>query len=190
MGVHTNKMPRTYISSAVAVLCRLGSGLPFLHRNHWFSNYRQVCPEKHALTCPAGVNSHLGQAAHRLRSRPMNAFVSCQTYFVDRNSRLANIFLMLHGMNIDLASKVDLACFRPSQLDLIKVRKSFITKCTFDLKYNDQFRVSDPQMVVNESHAFARSVAANRSTPSDMTYRESISKTAALAMAVTLAQEF
>ena len=61
---------------------------------------------------------------------------------VARNSRLANIILMMHGMNIDLASKVDLATFKPSQLDLIRMRRSTIIQCTFDIKQDFEFRTT------------------------------------------------
>ena len=51
-----------------------------------------------------------------------------------RNSRLCNLILMLHGMDIDFASKVEMECFPPSKMDLIHVRESSIGTVTFDVK--------------------------------------------------------
>lgn len=56
-----------------------------------------------------------------------------------RNSRLCNIILMLHGMDIDLVSKVEMESFPPSKLDLVSVHRSFMETVTFDIKSDGVF---------------------------------------------------
>ena len=46
-------------------------------------------------------------------------------------SRMWNVILMVHGMNIDFASQIQGQLFFPSQMDLVKVRKSFISAVSF-----------------------------------------------------------
>ena len=52
------------------------------------------------------------------------------------NSRLWNIMLMMHGMDIDISSKVaGVGSFLlPSTVDLIKVKNSFISVATFSTR--------------------------------------------------------
>ena len=50
------------------------------------------------------------------------------------NSRLSNLVLMFHGMDIDFASKVEMECFPPSKMDLIHVSESSIGDVSFDVK--------------------------------------------------------
>ncbi|CAB9500899.1 expressed unknown protein [Seminavis robusta] len=59
---------------------------------------------------------------------------------VASQSRLSNLLLMLHGMSLDFASKVNIACFPPSKVDMICMRRSFVANCTFDVRKNGEFR--------------------------------------------------
>lgn len=56
-----------------------------------------------------------------------------------RNSRAANVILMLHGMDVDFLSKVEMESFPPSKMDLVRVRRSFIGTVTFDVKSEGAF---------------------------------------------------
>ena len=56
-----------------------------------------------------------------------------------KNSRLSNLILKLHGMNIDFISSVEMESFPPSKMDLVRVRRSFIGKVTFDVKSDGIF---------------------------------------------------
>lgn len=55
------------------------------------------------------------------------------------NSRLWNIVLMMHGMDIDTHSKVVPQNFVPSNFDLISVRNSFVSTATFSTKENNHY---------------------------------------------------
>mgnify|MGYP003321384437 CR=1 FL=1 len=54
-------------------------------------------------------------------------------------SRLWNIYLMMHGMDIDFKSQVNSVSFCPSNLDLIKVRKSLLAVVQFDVKQGSKY---------------------------------------------------
>jgi hypothetical protein len=56
------------------------------------------------------------------------------------HSRLWNIILMMHGMDIDISSRVaGVGSFLPSKVDLIKVHNSFISVATFSTKSNTRY---------------------------------------------------
>jgi acyl-CoA synthetase (AMP-forming)/AMP-acid ligase II len=56
------------------------------------------------------------------------------------HSRLWNIILMMHGMDIDMSSRVaGVGSFLPSKVDLIKVKNSFISVATFTTKTNKEY---------------------------------------------------
>jgi len=50
------------------------------------------------------------------------------------HSRFCNIILKLHGMDIDLVSKVYLNSFPPSKMDFIHLSESFVAGASFDVK--------------------------------------------------------
>jgi hypothetical protein len=56
------------------------------------------------------------------------------------NSRMFNIILMMHGMEIDIASRVTwVESFAPSKVDLIKVKNSFFSAVTFSTKRDNHY---------------------------------------------------
>jgi hypothetical protein len=56
------------------------------------------------------------------------------------NSRMWNIILMMHGMEIDITSRIaGVGSFVPSKVDLIKVKNSFISVATFSTKKNNHY---------------------------------------------------
>ena len=56
-------------------------------------------------------------------------------YSVTSNSHVWNVILRMHGMDVDMGSQVFAHRFLPSQMDLIKVRSSFVSSgAIFDLK--------------------------------------------------------
>jgi hypothetical protein len=56
------------------------------------------------------------------------------------NSRMLNIILMMHGMEIDIASRVTwVESFAPSKVDLIKVKNSFFSAVTFSMKRDNHY---------------------------------------------------
>lgn len=64
------------------------------------------------------------------------------------NSRFCNFILMLHGMDIDLASKVYIDSFPPSKMDFIHVRQSYVAGVSFDVtKYGAYY----PTVIQNSS---------------------------------------
>ncbi len=59
---------------------------------------------------------------------------------VTTHSRLWNIVLMMHGMDLDISSKIaGVGSFLPSKIDLIKVKNSFISVATFNTKSHNQY---------------------------------------------------
>jgi hypothetical protein len=61
-------------------------------------------------------------------------------HYVFSNSHLWNVILMLHGMDVDLRSKIIAINYPPSKLDLIKIRHSFIsTNLAYSVKENDKY---------------------------------------------------
>ena len=65
-------------------------------------------------------------------------------YSVTSNSHLWNVVLRLHGMDVDMRSQVFAHRFLPSQMDLIKVRSSFISSgAMFDVKKKDAYYETD-----------------------------------------------
>jgi hypothetical protein len=67
---------------------------------------------------------------------------------VSSHSRIWNIILMLHGLDVDLHSRlVGAGNFLPSQVDLLKIRNSFISGATFGTKSNGKYF----KIEVNES---------------------------------------
>jgi len=56
------------------------------------------------------------------------------------NSRVWNLIAMLHGMDIDFVSQIAPVDFLvPSKLDLLKIRKSFVSVCSFATKGNGKY---------------------------------------------------
>lgn len=60
-------------------------------------------------------------------------------FFVSSNSRIWNVILMLYGADIDIVSRINVDGFSASMLDLIRIRRSFVSKCTFHTKQNGAF---------------------------------------------------
>jgi len=60
------------------------------------------------------------------------------------NSRIWNIVLMMYGMDIDFSSKVNIDEIVPSKLDLISIKESFVSSCSYDIKTNS---TGDLQMI-------------------------------------------
>ena len=59
---------------------------------------------------------------------------------VSTHSRFWNVVLMMHGMNIDLASRVaGVGTFVPSKVDLITVKNSFISVASFSLEHGNSY---------------------------------------------------
>jgi hypothetical protein len=55
-------------------------------------------------------------------------------YYLTYNSRMWNVVMMMHGMDIDFASRIiSLANFPPSKVDLVRLRQSFVSNISFEL---------------------------------------------------------
>jgi len=73
-------------------------------------------------------------------------------------STIWNVIAKLHGMDIDLSSRFYWACFSPSNMDLIRVRSSFISASTFETV--DRSENKCMETIIDES-SIARNVHVN-----------------------------
>lgn len=60
-----------------------------------------------------------------------NLFKASIMFPISFNSGIWNVILMMHGMDIDLKSKVSAQNYQPSFMDLVKIRKSFVSNASF-----------------------------------------------------------
>lgn len=68
------------------------------------------------------------------------SFLFWATY---HNSRIWNIILMMHGMDVDLRSFfVDISVFAPSKMDLVQIRKSFLS-ASIHIESGKQIEIAD-----------------------------------------------
>lgn len=68
-------------------------------------------------------------------------------FSISSNSRVWNAILMLYGMDIDFWSKVGAVSFPPSQVDLVSIKQSFVSKVSFEVEDNGEYH----QTVIEES---------------------------------------
>ena len=65
---------------------------------------------------------------------------TCFLLSFSSHSRMWNIILKLHGMNIDFKSRLaSVGTFLPSKIDLIEVKESFVSAATFESKRDSQY---------------------------------------------------
>lgn len=73
------------------------------------------------------------------------------------NSKIWNVILLLHGTDIDFQSTVQSRNFVPSQMDLVKLRKSFVSLASFSLEGGGRYGSA---IINNSSLGFLVNVSA------------------------------